>query len=161
MDGGGDHVDGGLAEADTAVGVYEAVAAAGAEAFVRTGGDKLISVRVCRGARARMEDVGRKPVVELAGRYFARRLLVITFEEASGSDIEAALDRASQAFEAWRPTSFEQRGELMRAAAGVLRRDKARLGRLITLEMGKPIVEAEAEVEKCAWACDYFGENAA
>ena len=45
--------------------------------------------------------------------------------------------------------------------AAALRDDKARLAGLITAEMGKPIVEAEAEIEKCAWNCDYFAEHGA
>jgi succinate-semialdehyde dehydrogenase/glutarate-semialdehyde dehydrogenase len=48
----------------------------------------------------------------------------------------------------------------MLAAGAELRREKERLGRLITLEMGKPIVEAEAEIEKCAWCCDHYAQNA-
>src|SRR6266545_7732206 len=83
------------------------------------------------------------------------------FEEASGDQIEAALDASIGAFNAWRKTSFEDRAGLMRAAAADLRREKTKLGRLITLEMGKPVTEAEAEVEKCAWCCDHYAENAA
>ena len=83
------------------------------------------------------------------------------FDEASGDQIEAALDASVATFEAWRKTSFEHRAGLMRAAAADLRREKARLGRLITMEMGKPVTEAEAEVEKCAWCCDHYAENAA
>jgi acyl-CoA reductase-like NAD-dependent aldehyde dehydrogenase len=83
-----------------------------------------------------------------------------TFEEFSAAQLDEALDRAVQTFERWRRVSFEERGQLMRGAAGHLRREKGRLAGLITAEMGKPIVEAEAEIEKCAWNCDFYADNA-
>ena len=52
------------------------------------------------------------------------------------------------------------RSALMRSVAGVLRADKSRFAALLTSEMGKPIVEAEAEIEKCAWTANWFAENA-
>jgi acyl-CoA reductase-like NAD-dependent aldehyde dehydrogenase len=57
--------------------------------------------------------------------------------------------------------SFAERAELLRAAAATLRAGQARWAALITAEMGKPIVEAEAEIEKCAWNCEYYAEHAA
>jgi len=86
--------------------------------------------------------------------------VLATFQEHSPAQVEAALARAWEAFRLWRRTSFEERARLMRAVAQYLRRRRGELARLITLEMGKPIAEAEAEVLKCAWCCDYFAENA-
>jgi succinate-semialdehyde dehydrogenase/glutarate-semialdehyde dehydrogenase len=83
------------------------------------------------------------------------------FDEATPAEVEAALTRAETCFREWRRVSIEDRAALMRAAAAYLRREKERLGLLITLEMGKPITQAEAEVEKCAWACGYYADNAA
>src|SRR5690348_300818 len=51
------------------------------------------------------------------------------------------------------------RTALMRSVAGVMRAEKARYAALLTSEMGKPIVEAEGEVEKCAWTAGWFAEN--
>src|SRR5438045_7243329 len=51
------------------------------------------------------------------------------------------------------------RASLMRSVAGVLRTDKSRYAALLTTEMGKPIVEAEAEIEKCAWTANWLAEN--
>jgi len=82
------------------------------------------------------------------------------FEEFSANQLDQALELATQAFEEWRRVSFADRGRLMRRAAGHLREQKARLAALITAEMGKPIVEAEPEIEKCAWSCDFYADNA-
>ena len=72
--------------------------------------------------------------------------------------IERAVARAAQAFERWRRTSFTTRAELLRAVAARLREEEAAHARRITLEMGKPIQQARAEVAKCALACDHYAE---
>ncbi|MBX5476818.1 MAG: NAD-dependent succinate-semialdehyde dehydrogenase [Clostridia bacterium] len=83
-----------------------------------------------------------------------------SFEETPDAEVERALEQAREAFRRWRQVPFAERAAHMRAAAAYLRQHKADLARLITSEMGKPIVQAEAEVEKCAWACDYYADNA-
>jgi succinate-semialdehyde dehydrogenase/glutarate-semialdehyde dehydrogenase len=70
------------------------------------------------------------------------------------------LDAAQQAYRRWRRTPFSERAERMRRAAAYLRDQQGRLAATITAEMGKPIVEAEAEVEKCAWNCEFYAEHA-
>src|SRR5687767_9227213 len=86
--------------------------------------------------------------------------LIATFDEFTEQQLDQALDRAALAFERWRRVSFAERSRLMTGAASYLRGHKPRLAGLITAEMGKPIVEAEAEIEKCAWNCDFYAENA-
>ena len=86
--------------------------------------------------------------------------VMATFEEFTPQQIEAALASAEATFRRWRRTGFAERSALMREAARYLRANKERFGLLITREMGKPIVEAEAEVEKCAWNCDFYADNA-
>jgi succinate-semialdehyde dehydrogenase/glutarate-semialdehyde dehydrogenase len=83
-----------------------------------------------------------------------------SFPEADEAAIETALDRAWGARQGWREAGIGQRAALMRSVAGVLRTDKSRYAALLTSEMGKPIVEAEAEVEKCAWTAGWIAENA-
>ncbi len=83
------------------------------------------------------------------------------FEPHDAAQVEAALARAQGTFEAWRDADFGQRAGPMRRLAALLRERAADYGRLITLEMGKPITEAKAELEKCAWACEFYAENAA
>ena len=82
------------------------------------------------------------------------------FDETSPKDLDRILNGAHEAFLAWRTVSFAVRAQKMRAAARVLRERGATYARAMTLEMGKPIVQAEAEVEKCAVTCDFYAEHA-
>ena len=86
--------------------------------------------------------------------------MVQTFEPYSKAQVEQALDQAHTAFASWRDTTFAERSTYLHTVARYMRQHKADLARLSTLEMGKPIVEAEAEIEKCAWACDFYADNA-
>ncbi|CDX33900.1 putative aldehyde dehydrogenase [Mesorhizobium sp. SOD10] len=86
---------------------------------------------------------------------------VASFKEHSGAEIDSALTAAVRTQLVWRARSVEDRVPLLRQMAVVLRKEKARYARLITQEMGKPLVESEAEIEKCAWNCDFYAENAA
>src|SRR5690349_13958042 len=75
--------------------------------------------------------------------------------------VDRALDEAQDAFRAWREKSFAERAVPMRRLAALLRERADKYGRLMTLEMGKPITEAKGEVERCAWNCDFYAEHAA
>jgi acyl-CoA reductase-like NAD-dependent aldehyde dehydrogenase len=86
--------------------------------------------------------------------------VVASFEPFAPDQIDTVLEGAARAFKSWRKTSFADRAHLMRGAAGCLREQKAHLAGIITTEMGKPLSESESEVEKCAWVCDYYAENA-
>jgi succinate-semialdehyde dehydrogenase/glutarate-semialdehyde dehydrogenase len=79
----------------------------------------------------------------------------------SHADIDAKLERAAATFRSWRNTPFEARAGLLRAVATELRARKLELATLATREMGKTLVEAEAEVEKSALGCDYYAETGA
>jgi succinate-semialdehyde dehydrogenase / glutarate-semialdehyde dehydrogenase len=87
--------------------------------------------------------------------------VVETFEEFSDTAVDEALQQSYDAQRKWRSTSFGERASRLQAAARVLRTQKSRFAALATREMGKPIVEAEAEIEKCAWNCDFYAEHAA
>ncbi|SDS42140.1 NAD-dependent succinate-semialdehyde dehydrogenase [Christiangramia echinicola] len=86
--------------------------------------------------------------------------LIEKFKELTKSEIDKALDKASNRFKKWRKTSFKERAELMNKAAQELKKNKEEYARDISLEMGKPITQAIAEIEKCAWVCEYYAENA-
>ncbi|MFB2923779.1 NAD-dependent succinate-semialdehyde dehydrogenase [Aerosakkonema funiforme] len=84
-----------------------------------------------------------------------------TFPPLTEAEIEGKLDLAQKAFVEYRKTPFAQRAEWMNQAAKILERDRDRFAKIMTLEMGKPIKGAIAEVDKCALVCRYYAERAA
>jgi succinate-semialdehyde dehydrogenase/glutarate-semialdehyde dehydrogenase len=75
--------------------------------------------------------------------------------------IEARLDAAREAFKTWRTLTFEQRAQQLTTVAETLRAHADKHAGLMTEEMGKPVREARGEVEKTAWCCEHYAENAA
>jgi len=86
--------------------------------------------------------------------------ILSSFEIDSDAQVRLVLEKADQTYRTWRRESFSKRADCIKQAARYLRRDKDRIAGIMTAEMGKPIVESEAEVEKCAWNLDYYAENA-
>ena len=85
---------------------------------------------------------------------------VASYPPTTTIEMRAALRAAEKAWNRWRRTSFGERAELMRTAGRLLRERADRYGRLMALEMGKPIAAGRSEAEKCATACDYYADNA-
>jgi acyl-CoA reductase-like NAD-dependent aldehyde dehydrogenase len=80
-----------------------------------------------------------------------------------GNTIDEALTIAAdvhQAQTAWRRAPFAERASSMKDAAKVIRNNRERFAKLMTDEMGKPVSDGLAELEKCAWSCEYFAEMA-
>lgn len=75
-------------------------------------------------------------------------------------DVDGKLDAAVRAQSAWRHTPVGERAALLSRIAAVLRDDSERLARLITSEMGKPVTQSLAEIEKCAATLDYYADAA-
>src|SRR5215813_10481886 len=86
--------------------------------------------------------------------------VIETYEPTSPKELERVLASTRAAFLEWRNTPFSTRARHMRNAGETLKKRRADFARLMTLEMGKPIVQAEAEVDKCAWTCEFFAEHA-
>ncbi|HEY2206538.1 MAG TPA: NAD-dependent succinate-semialdehyde dehydrogenase [Pseudonocardia sp.] len=81
------------------------------------------------------------------------------FDELSEADLQQRLQRAAEAFRSWRTTSFSERARRMRRAAEILDDDADDLAAVATLEMGKTLASAKAEVGKCAKGCRYYAEH--
>ena len=81
------------------------------------------------------------------------------YDAMSSADIDAVLDQVTTAQKTWADAPITARTTALQRAAAILRDRSAELGALATAEMGKPITEAIAEVEKCAWVCEYYAEN--
>lgn len=75
-------------------------------------------------------------------------------------EVNARLDSLHHGWEKWKNLSFKERGKYFIALGKKLLDKKEEYARLITTEMGKPIRFARAEIEKCAWICEYFAKNA-
>lgn len=86
--------------------------------------------------------------------------IVYETTELNDAEIGKLLFKSQAAFEGWKRTGFDERSVLMREAAKLLRSSTERYAGIITSEMGKPLKESKSEIEKCAWVCDYYADNA-
>ncbi|MEO1712881.1 MAG: NAD-dependent succinate-semialdehyde dehydrogenase [Bacteroidota bacterium] len=86
--------------------------------------------------------------------------VIKTYDVLSAPALATSIAEAQTCFTKWRKTTFTHRAILMRKAAQLLRERKEQYGRLATLEMGKPLSQSDAEIEKCAWVCEYYAEHA-
>jgi succinate-semialdehyde dehydrogenase/glutarate-semialdehyde dehydrogenase len=83
-----------------------------------------------------------------------------SYTEMGREELNRIIINADKSFEQWKRTSFTQRADKMRSAGEILRKKKETLSILMTVEMGKPIIQSRSEIDKCAMVCDYFAENA-
>ena len=83
-----------------------------------------------------------------------------SYDDMSPREVKDIIGECHRAFLNWRRTGFADRSLLMKNAAAVLRENAEDYARLMALEMGKVLREGRAEVEKCAWVCEYYAENA-
>lgn len=84
-----------------------------------------------------------------------------TYPTLEPPKVETVLARAAEAFSEHRRRGFPERAERLARAAAILEGEKDEHGRLMTLEMGKPLAQAVAEAEKCAWVCRHYAEHGA
>ena len=86
---------------------------------------------------------------------------VAEYEEYAPAEVAAIIDRSAKGFRDWRHEPIERRCEPLRSAAKILRQEREQLAILMANEMGKPLAEGRAEIDKCAWVCDYYADEAA
>jgi len=82
------------------------------------------------------------------------------YEANTSKGAEKIINSVDKCWYSWRKSTFFNRSQLMQNLASLLKTKKKELARLIALEMGKVISEGITEIEKCAWVCDYYAENA-
>lgn len=85
--------------------------------------------------------------------------ILATYAEMDLRDVLTRVKKSHKCFASWKDTAFSLRASYMTKATAKLRAEKKSLAKLITEEMGKPILQAQAEIEKCAMLCEYFANN--
>ena len=86
----------------------------------------------------------------------ATGIMIATYPLMDQEEIVLAIEKAHSAFQQWKQCDFSLRSKALTHASRALKANKIELAECITQEMGKPIQQSFAEVEKCAWVCDYF-----
>lgn len=86
--------------------------------------------------------------------------LLERYTSITESEIQEKLELANSSYQEWKITFFENRSALMAEAGKQLLKEKQKYAKIISLEMGKVIKESIAEIEKCAWVCDYYSKKA-
>jgi len=86
--------------------------------------------------------------------------LIEAFDELSDNAIDNKLNLSLQTYSNWRNYPYSKRAELFMRLAVLLKSETDNYAKIISMEMGKPLAQAIAEVEKCAWVCEYYAQNA-
>ena len=86
--------------------------------------------------------------------------ITASYDRHGESAVDAALDGAMKAQREWRDADWDRRAALMRRAGELLRERRDDCAKLMANEMGKPVSGGRAEIDKCAWVCDYYADTA-
>lgn len=86
--------------------------------------------------------------------------VIATYDNISPEQVSRKVKFAQDAFAKWKKLDIAERAEYIRKLGRVMRKNREEYARLVTEEMGKPIRQSLAEIEKCAWVCDYYAERA-
>ena len=83
-----------------------------------------------------------------------------TYNYHTDNELKIILDNAQNTFENWKTKEIKERTKLLQNLANLLEDKKEIYAKLMTEEMGKPISQSIAEIEKCVWLCDFYITNA-
>lgn len=86
--------------------------------------------------------------------------VIATYAVENSEDVSRKVNLGRQAYAEWKKVDPGERAELMRRLGRVMRKNREDYARTVTEEMGKPVRQSLAEIEKCAWVCDYYAEHA-
>jgi succinate-semialdehyde dehydrogenase/glutarate-semialdehyde dehydrogenase len=86
--------------------------------------------------------------------------LLKTFSEHTDKQIQNIIENTNNTFNEWSRTTFNERKILLLKTSDILKQNSRKYGEILTTEMGKTLTQAIAEVEKCAWVCEYYANNA-
>src|ERR1051326_6265367 len=86
--------------------------------------------------------------------------VITSYNNASPESVSKMVRDGREAFAKWRKLDVLERAEYMRKLGRVMRKNREEYGKTVTEELGKPIKQSLAEIEKCAWVCDYYAEHA-
>ncbi len=86
--------------------------------------------------------------------------VVQNYETIDSDRLKQQIEKTHQAFLEWKKTDFSHRASLMKKAAEVLESHQQEWAELMAQEMGKPVADGKKEIQKCAWVCNYYSENA-
>ena len=85
--------------------------------------------------------------------------LFAEFKEIDLLSTEEIIEKSSNSQKQWSSVNIEKRIKIISEIADFVKENKESFGKIITNEMGKPIIESIAEVEKCVWLCEYYADN--
>lgn len=83
-----------------------------------------------------------------------------SYQKHSNKEVQELLENAHEQFLKWKNTSFDTRKSYILSVVDVLEKNKKDYAKTMTLEMGKPISQSIAEIEKCIWLCEYYAQHA-
>ena len=86
--------------------------------------------------------------------------VIATYDNETPDQVSRRVKSGREAYASWKKRDLSERTELMRRLGRVMRKNREEYARVVTEEMGKPIRQSLAEVEKCAWVCDYYADHA-
>jgi acyl-CoA reductase-like NAD-dependent aldehyde dehydrogenase len=86
--------------------------------------------------------------------------VIASYDNDDAEAVARKVRQAREAFSSWKKLELGERADYMRRLGRVMRKNREEYGRIVTEEMGKPVRQSVAEIEKCAWVCDYYAEHA-